>query len=77
MLDLIMYDDVVKNELDMRKLVSYMSKIDEPYCKLFSERYGIPLDKVKKASTYITSMTTYSIRRKIEYNLIRLKDVIR
>lgn len=76
MIDIIINENVLQGNLNKKRLSFYLRRIDNKYCEQFSRRYDIPLDKVQKASSYVTNLTTYLVKRKIDYNLIRLKEVL-
>lgn len=76
MIDIIMFDNVVNEELNKKRLSFYLRNMDKKYFTRFSQTYEIPLDKVIKAGSYITSMSNYNVKKKIEYNLIRLREVL-
>ena len=50
--------------------------MDEQYITQFSNRYNIQYEKVEEAASYINNLTNYMVKRKIEYNLIKLKEIL-
>ena len=77
MLDAIFYEDVMsKDGLNKRRLSVHIKNIDDIYCNIFADRYDIPLNKVTFAAPYVTNMSSYNMKNKIEYNLIKLKSII-
>lgn len=77
MMDAILYEDVMtEGNLNRRKLTSHIRNIDADYCEIFSSRYNIPLDEVVYSIQFITDLSSYNMKNKIEYNLIKLKKVM-
>ena len=77
MLDAILYEDVLSDgELNKRKLASYLRNLDDIQCMVFSERYNISLDKVLYSIQFVTSLNSYNMKKKIEYNLIKIKQYL-
>lgn len=78
LIDAIMYEDVMdENGLSKRKFSAHLRNIDDLYCEVFAERYNLPLDKVKQSVTYVNNISSYNLKNKIEYSLIRLKNAIK
>lgn len=77
-IDAMLYEDVMDNNgLSKRKLASHLKNLDEEYCKIFAERYNLSLDKVKLAITYVNNISSYNLKNKVEYSLIRLKNALK
>lgn len=77
MLDAILYEDVMSDgDFNKRKLTSHLRNIDDTFCDIFSKRYHIPLQDVKYSKQFITDLSSYNMKKKIEYNLIRLRKVM-
>ena len=78
MMDAILYEDVMSDGLlNRRKLASHIRNIDDEFCKIFAERYNIPLDYVKYSTQFVTKLSSYNMNKKIEYGLARLEKVIK
>lgn len=77
MIDIILYDDVVKDKLDEKRLNLYLRNIDDKYCVEFAHRYNYNVNDVIKASSYVTKLSNTIIRKKIEYTLLKLGKEIR
>lgn len=61
--------DDYRTDLDRRKVVKVLSHIDDQYCKRFSYRYFIDLQKVKKAMSYISNLKSQDMYNMIQTNL--------
>lgn len=77
MVDMVLYDDVVKDKLDEKRLNLYLRNIDNKYCVEFAHRYHYNVNDVIKASSYVTKLSSTVIRKKIEYTLLKLGKEIR
>lgn len=78
MLDAILYEDVMSDGiLNKRKLSSHIRNIDEDFCEVFAERYNLSLEDVKYSIQFITDLSSYNMKNKIEYSLARLERVIK
>ena len=76
-LDAIITSGLKNREEDYRKFVTYLRGMNESFCVDFSCRYGIPSEDVKKASEKVNSMNNVDLRKRVEYNLIRLKNILK
>jgi hypothetical protein len=76
MIDAIFYEGVVTDTLNKKKLLTHLRHLDKNFFKRFSKTYNIPTEDVQKAATYVTQVSAYKMKTKIEYNLLRLKKVI-
>lgn len=77
-IDAIMYEDVMDNNgVSQRKLSSHLRNLDDEYCKYFAQKYMIPLDKVKQSVPYVNNISSYNLKNKIEYSLIRLRHTLK
>ena len=78
LIDAIMYEDVMDNKgLSRRKLSSHLRNINDEYCEVFADRYNLPIDKVKQSIVYVNNISSYNLKNKVEYSLIKLKNVIK
>lgn len=76
MVDIILYDNVFQRTLDgtnnvmvefsRKKLIHYLRTLDLKYFKYFEEKYHIPLEKILKAYSYISNLSTDSYITKIK-----------
>ena len=55
-----------------KKLVTHLSNLDS-HCDIFANRYGLSMDSVRKASTYITRLDRDVIKKKIDTTLNDMK----
>lgn len=76
-IDAIYYEGVVKDTLDTKKLLYHLNHLDDIFFSRFSQTYDIKLDIVKDAASYITNITSYKMKSKLEYNLLRLKQILK
>ena len=76
-LDAIICSGLKNREEDYRKFVTYLRKMNESFCIDFSSRYDISVENVKLAATAINSMNNVDLRKRVEYNLIRLKNFVK
>lgn len=76
-IDAIIYGDILRNEQYIKNLSIHLRKLDNKFCEEFAERYNLPLEKVIEGSKYIVNLSTNKMKRKIEYNMIRLKDILK
>ena len=76
-LDAISCTGLKNQEEDYRKFVTYIRKMNESSCVDFSSRYNIPVEEVKSAAERINLMNNVDLRKRVEYNLIRLKSFIK
>lgn len=58
-----------------KKLVTHLRCLDT-YCDIFALRYELNINRVKRASTYITRLCRASIKHKISTSLVDLKRMI-
>lgn len=56
-----------------KKLVTYLINYNENSCKNFSNRYNIPLEKVIDASKYVTNLSRFRVKSKVENTINKLK----
>lgn len=76
-MDAILYEDVMSDGiLNRRKLASHIRNIDDEFCEVFAERYNLSLDCVKYSKQFVTDLSSYNMKNKIEYSLARLRKVI-
>ena len=76
MVDIILYDNVFQQTLDdtnnvmvefsRKKLIHYLRNLDLNYFRYFEEKYHIPLEKILKAYSYISNLSTDSYITKID-----------
>ena len=76
-IDAILYADVVTDNLDYRRLMSHLRSLDDDFCIMFSDRYELNLDEVREAITYVVKLSSNVMKRKIEYNVIKLRDLLK
>lgn len=72
MLDAIIFDNYIMPD-HTKKLATHLINYNENSCRIFSNRYNIPLDKVVEASKYITNLSRFKVNSKIKSTLDRLK----
>ena len=78
LIDAIMYEDVMDDKgLSKRKFSSHLRNLDDIFCETFSSRYKLPFEDVKNSITYVNNLSNYNLKNKIEYNLIKLKNVMK
>lgn len=76
MVDIILYDDCFlqtineSNEVitafSRKKLIHHIRTLDHNYFQYFAEKYSIPIEKVLKAYSYISNLSTDSYITKVE-----------
>jgi hypothetical protein len=76
-LDAIISHGFRNREEDYRKFVTYLRKMNESFCTEFSGRYDLPVKSVIDAARKINLMSNPDLRKRVEYNLIRLKNLMR
>lgn len=66
-------------EFNHKKACGFMRNIDDRYCKYFSDRYKVDLDKVVDASKYVTILSTDKMNERIdsEFRKSRHDETIR
>lgn len=74
-IDGIIYEDVLRNDSYVKNISLHLRKLDNKFCNDFAKRYSIPVEKVIEGSKYVVNLSTNNMKRKIEYNMIRLKDI--
>jgi hypothetical protein len=55
LLDAIIYENYIIHK-HYKKIVTHLQSIDDEYCEIFAGRYNLNLDRVKRASSYVTRM---------------------
>ena len=74
----ILYGDVFSDgELNKRKLASYIKNMDKTCCNIFSQIYEIKLEDVEYGLSFVKQTSSYRMKTNIEYNLIRLKNILK
>ena len=83
MLDAIMYFDAFDREreadgyiytrLSEKKLVKHFHHLDEAYCKLFSERFNLNLEDVRRAARICGELSLVEVHNRISSNLKEMR----
>ena len=74
LIDAIMYADVFcDGDFSKRKVSVHFRNLDDVYCDIFSWKYNLDFDEVKESSEEIKKLNSYNMKRKIEYNLLKLR----
>jgi hypothetical protein len=76
-LDGIICNGLKNREEDYRKFVTYLRRMNESFCVDFGNRYEVSIDNVKSAVEKINLMSNTDLRKRVEYNLIRLKSFMK
>jgi hypothetical protein len=77
MLDAILYEDVMTDgQLNKRKLTSHIRNIDDFFCEVFANRYDLKPEDVIFSKQFVIGISSYNMKNKVEYNLIKLKSVL-
>ena len=76
-IDAIMYENLRNREEDLKKFVTHFRRMDKAFCYNFAHRYNVPEDAVRDSIGYIGLLNNVELRKKIEYNLIKLKDILK
>ena len=76
-LDIILYDYDIKKGFNRKRLITMLRSLDHCYCREFSERYSIDIDKTEKAVKMIKNMSLHKIKNLTELILIQLKQDLR
>ena len=59
--------------ISINKLSHYINSVGDDYCIQFSHEYGLPVEDVKNAFSYLRRMPSYRIHSNLNSNLNRLK----
>lgn len=76
-LDAIISHNLKNREEDYKKFVTYLRKMNESFCTEFSGRYDLPVEAVVEAANKVNLMSNVDLRKRVEYNLIRLKNLVK
>ena len=76
-LDTIFHEKIIIEENNIKKLCNHLRHIDTVSCKIFSHRYNIPLEIVENAASYILNLSPIKLKKRVEYSLIRLKNMLK
>jgi hypothetical protein len=76
-IDAIMWENLQNREEDLKKFVTHFRRMDSAFCANFSNRYDIDEEEVHNAVKYVNLLNSVELRKKIEYNLIKLKDILK
>lgn len=76
-LDAIICEGLHNREEDYKKFVTHIRRIDRKFCREFSSRYGIPDEDVIYAAEKVNLLSNTDLRKRVEYNLIRIKDTLK
>lgn len=76
-LDTIFHEKLVIEDNNIKKLCYHLHHIDDIACKIFSSRYNLPLEIVENASKYIINLNQATLKRRVQYSLIRLKNTLK
>lgn len=74
MIDAIVHEDVLTPNFNIKRLSSHFRHMDDIFFYRFSNMYSIPIDEVREASTYVSNLSTYKFKNKVEYCLILLRN---
>lgn len=64
-----------KIDCNNKKLVTHLQSL-EKHCDIFAGRYDLDINRVKRASTYVTRLNRKNTKRKIKESLITLKRLM-
>ena len=76
-LDAILCENLQNRKEDHRKFLCHIRGLDDNFCTLFGDRYGINTDTVKTAVEKVNLLNSTDLRKRIEYNLIRIKEILK
>ena len=76
-IDAIIYEDVFKGGIEIRKVIHHLKRLDDTFAKNFAERYNLDYEKVKESLQYVVKLSPLMLRKKIHYNLIKLKEELK
>lgn len=76
-IDAVIYDDILKNKTYEKNLSLYLRKLDDTFCNEFANRYSLPVEKVKEGTEYVVNLTPVMLKKRLEYNIIRLKNILK
>lgn len=62
---------------DYKKFAIYLKKIHTSQAPLIAEHYDLPPEIVEEAINFCNNITIDQLRRRVEYSLIKLKDLIK
>ena len=75
-IDAILCENLKNREEDFKKFVTHFRKMDNEFCEGFASRYCLDEEAVKHAVWCVTRMNNVELRKKVEYNLIRLQKLL-
>lgn len=76
-LDAILYEDVlIDGHFRKSRLIKHLKGFNEVHCGIFAERYNLPIKEVEEAISHIRAISVYVMKTKVEYYLIRLKQML-
>ena len=73
-IDALLYEDVYNEDgLSNRKISLHFHSLDTFYCEMFAFRYSLTLKNVIEANKTVKNLSSYNMKKNIEYNTIRLQ----
>ena len=76
-IDAIIRHGLKNTESDYKKFVTYLRKMNESFCTEFSGIYDLSIESVAEAANKINLLSNPDLRRWVEYNLIRIKNLMK
>ena len=77
LLDAMLTMNLSGDEDNYKKFMSHINSIDDEFCQEYADRYGLPLDDIKCAVTIFSGMRPVDMRKNIQYNLIKLRNILK
>ena len=65
LLDAIIYENYTIHK-HSKRLVTHLQTLDDDYCDVFAGRYDLDVNRVKRASTYLTRMQRTAMNERLE-----------
>ncbi len=65
------------SEEDFKKFVSHIKNMDDKYKLYFCEEYNIKQEDMAKAMVWVKDVSYSEMNRRVQYSLIKLKDMLR
>lgn len=76
-LDALLCENLQNRKEDHRKFLYHIRNLDDNFCAVFEDRYGVSQDAVKQAVKSVNQLNSTDLKKRIEYNLIRIKELLR
>ena len=73
-IDAIVYENIVKKEINIKHLQRHLKNLDEQFKKRFSKTYSINIQQVNDACEIINGISNNKLKKHLQYNLIWLKN---